>query len=80
MSWKQKLTSRKFWLAIADFVTMLIIFFGGSQETATQVTALIMAGAGAVAWIVAEGMADAAGARATLDVTTETTTETTIDC
>lgn len=80
MSWKQKLTSRKFWLAIADFVTMLIIFFGGDQETATQVTALIMAGAGVVAWIVAEGMADAAGARATLDVTTETTTETTIDC
>lgn len=63
MSWKQKLTSRKFWLAIADFVTMLVIFFGGTQETATQITALIMAGAGVVAWIVAEGMADAAGAK-----------------
>lgn len=63
MSWKQKLTSRKFWLAIADFVTMLVIFFGGNQETATQITALIMAGAGVVAWIVAEGMADAAGAK-----------------
>ena len=79
MSWKQKLTSRKFWLAIADFVTMLVIFFGGNQETATQITALIMAGAGVVAWIVAEGMADAAGVRAMLDVTTETTTETTIE-
>ena len=63
MSWKQKLTSRKFWLAIADFVTMLVIFFGGNQETATQITALIMAGAGVVAWIVAEGMTDAAGAK-----------------
>lgn len=63
MDWKQKLTSRKFWTAIANFVTMLIIALGGGQETATQITALIMAGAGVVAWIVAEGMADAAGAK-----------------
>lgn len=62
MDWKRKLTSRKFWLAIADFVTMLFIALGGAQETATQITALIMAGAGVVAWIVAEGIADAAGA------------------
>lgn len=63
MDWKQKLTSRKFWAAIANFVTMLVIAFGGGQETATQITAIIMAGAGVVAWIVAEGMADAAGAK-----------------
>lgn len=63
MDWKQKLTSRKFWTAIANFVTMLIIALGGAQETATRITALIMAGAGVVAWIVAEGMADAAGAK-----------------
>lgn len=63
MDWKQKLTSRKFWTAIAEFVTMLIIALGGARETATQITALIMAGAGVVAWIVAEGMADAAGAK-----------------
>lgn len=64
MDWKQKLTSRKFWAAIANFVTMLIIAFGGTDQTATQITALIMAGAGVIAWIVAEGMADAAGAKA----------------
>lgn len=63
MDWKQKLTSRKFWAAIANFVTMLIIAFGGTDQTATQITALIMAGAGVIAWIVAEGMADAAGAK-----------------
>lgn len=64
MDWKQKLTSRKFWAAIANFVTMLIIAFGGTDQTATQITAIIMAGAGVIAWIVAEGMADAAGAKA----------------
>ena len=63
MDWKTKLTSRKFWAAIANFVTMLIIALGGAEQTATQITALIMAGAGVVAWIVAEGMADAAGAK-----------------
>lgn len=66
MTWDdivRKLTSRKFWAAIAEFVAMLIIALKGSQETATQVTALIMAGAAVVAYIVGEGLADAAGAQ-----------------
>lgn len=58
----RKITSRKLWLAVAEFVAMLIVFFGGSQETATQITALIMGGAGVVAYIVAEGLTDAAKA------------------
>lgn len=62
IDWKRKLTSRKFWAAIAQFVTMLLLAFGKSQETATQVTALIMAGAAVVAYIIGEGLADAAGA------------------
>ena len=62
MDWKKKLTSRKFWAAVAEFVTMLIVALKGSQETATQVAALIMAGAGVIAYIVGEGLADAAGA------------------
>lgn len=62
MDWKRKLTSRKFWVAVAEFVAMLIVALHGSQETATQVVALIMAGAGVIAYIVGEGLADAAGA------------------
>lgn len=58
----RKITSRKLWLAVAEFVAMLIVFFGGSQEVATQITALIMGGAGVVAYIVAEGLTDAANA------------------
>ena len=60
----RKLTSRKFWAAVAEFVTMLIIALNGSRETATQVAALIMAGAAVIAYIVGEGLADAAGAGA----------------
>lgn len=62
IDWKSKLTSRKFWAAVAQFVTMVIIAFNGSQETATQVTALIMAGAAVIAYIIGEGLIDAAGA------------------
>ena len=63
IDWKSKLTSRKFWAAIAQFVTMLIIAFKGSEETATQVTALIMAGAAVIAYIIGEGLIDAAAAK-----------------
>ena len=54
---KKKLTSRKFWAAIASFVSMLIIALGGTEETGTQITALIMAGASVIAYIVGEGLA-----------------------
>jgi len=64
IDWKSKLTSRKFWAAICNFAGMLILFFKGSQETAAQVTALIMAGAGVVAYIIGEGLIDAASAHA----------------
>lgn len=55
----RKLTSRKLWLAVSEFVAMLVIALGVAEETAVQVSALIMAGAGAIAYIVGEGLADA---------------------
>lgn len=60
IDWKRKLTSRKFWAAVADFIGMLLIALHVAESTAAQVTALIMAGAGVVAYIVGEGLADAA--------------------
>lgn len=56
----RKLTSRKLWIAVSEFVSMLIIALGVAENTATQVAALIMAGAGAIAYIVGEGLADSA--------------------
>lgn len=58
IDWKRKLTSRKMWTAIVNFVTMLIIAFGAAEETATQIGAIIMAGAGMIAYIIGEGMID----------------------
>lgn len=59
IDWARKLTSRKLWLAIANFVTMLIIALGGTNSEAAQVSALIIAGATVIAYIIGEGLADA---------------------
>ena len=73
IDWKSKLTSRKFWAAIANFVGMLLAAFKVADTTATQVTALIMAGAGVVAYILGEGLIDAA--REKSDIILEETDE-----
>ena len=59
IDWKRKLTSRKFWAAVCTFVTNMIIAFGGTDDTAVKVTALIVSGAAVVAYIVGEGLVDA---------------------
>lgn len=58
IDWARKLTSRKFWTAVASFVSMMIVACGGAESQATQITALIMAGASVVAYIIGEGLAD----------------------
>ena len=68
MDWKQKLTSRKFWAAIVSFVALLVVALGGTEAQATQITALIMAGATVIAYIVGEGMIDAASAGASVTI------------
>lgn len=72
MTWediKRKLTSRKFWVALAGFVSMLVVAMGLTEETASQITALIMAGASVVAYIIGEGLIDkeSAGSYITVD-------------
>lgn len=79
INWVRKLTSRKLWTAVASFVSMMIVATGGTENTATQITALIMAGASVVAYIIGEGLTDAAnveiGEGQLLEVETITETE-----
>ena len=58
IDWKRKLTSRKLWLSIASFVSMMIVALGGAENVATQVSALIMAGATVIGYVIGEGLAD----------------------
>ena len=55
----RKLTSRKFWLALATFVSGLILAFGGTRSTADTVSGVILQGAGVLGYIIAEGLVDA---------------------
>lgn len=62
IDWVRKLTSRKLWTAVASFVSLLIVAFGATDNTATQVASIIMAGATVIAYILGEGLTDAANA------------------
>lgn len=58
IDWKRKLTSRKLWMSVASFASMLLVFFNFSESQAAQVAALIMAGATVIGYVVGEGLAD----------------------
>ena len=62
INWVSKLTSRKWWTSIASFVTFIIIAFGGTESTATQVASIIMAGAIVIGYTIGEGLIDSQGA------------------
>ena len=58
IDWKKKLTSRKFWIAVAGFVSGLIIAFTGDETTATTVSGCVMSAASVVGYMIGEGLAD----------------------
>ena len=58
--WKTKLTSRKFWAAVIGVVISVMVIYGSSDEEQAKVTGLITACGTLVAYIVGEGVADAA--------------------
>lgn len=59
INWKTKLTSRKFWAAVAGFVTPLLLAFGLSEGEVAEIVGIIMAGATLIAYIIGEGLIDA---------------------
>lgn len=60
--WIRKLTSRKLWAAVAEFVAALLIFLKKDKSLAQEVASLIMLGVAPVAYMFAEGWADAGNA------------------
>ena len=67
INWAKKLTSRKFWAAVIGFVTPIMIAAGATDNSVTQVTASIMGGATLIAYIIGEGMTDAANVGSDVD-------------
>lgn len=59
IDWKRKLVSRKLWVSIAAFVSLILAAVGFSEAVAAQVSAIIMAGATVIGYVFAEGLVDA---------------------
>ena len=74
-TFKRKLTSRKLWMSIASFVSMISIALGASESKAAQVSAIIMAGASVIGYVIGEGLADSKPEITTAITTTEKKSE-----
>ena len=64
MTLKDKLTSRKFWLAVAGVIGGILIALNVEESTATQVTAIITSAGSIIAYIFGESIVDANYAQA----------------
>lgn len=57
IDWKRKLTSRKLWMAMAGFITGVVLLFTNGATEAT-ITGCVMALGSVVAYILGEGLTD----------------------
>ena len=55
----QKLTSRKFWVAVAAIISGLIMLFGYADTEVETITGAILSIGGAIGYMIAESMVDA---------------------
>lgn len=60
IDWRRKLTSRKFWVALAGIVSGLILIFGGEEEKAKTAYGVILEAFSILGYMLAESKADAA--------------------
>lgn len=60
IDWVHKLTSRKFWAAIIGFITAILAAFNLPNATVEQVITVISAVSVLIAYIIGEGLVDAA--------------------
>ena len=68
IDWARKLSSRKLWVAIAGFVSGLIMVFGGTETMASTVSGVILQGAAVLGYLIAEGLADSAHTNDVIEV------------
>ena len=65
IDWKRKLCSRKFWLACIGLVSGILLAFRVDAETVETISGCILSAGSVVAYIIGEGLADAANAGVT---------------
>ena len=57
-NWKDKLTSRKLWAAIAGFVLSIMVIYGADSQQQERVTGLITATGTLIVYILGESSVD----------------------
>ncbi len=62
IDWKAKLCSRKFWMAIIGLISGIMLAFKVDAETVETVSGVVLSAGSVIAYIVGEGLIDAAGA------------------
>lgn len=62
IDWKSKLTSRKFWLAIIGLISGILMAMRVDAGTVETISGVIMSLGSVVAYIIGEGLVDAANA------------------
>lgn len=60
IDWAKKLSSRKFWMAVAGFVAGLVVIFNGSEQVAETITGSVMSLGAVISYIIGEGLSDSA--------------------
>lgn len=67
IDWKRKLSSRKFWAAMAGIITGLAMVFGLDESTISSVAGAVVSVASVASYIITEGKVDAAGVKKVAD-------------
>ncbi|MCQ2354724.1 MAG: hypothetical protein MJ102_06440 [Clostridia bacterium] len=60
IDWKRKLSSRKFWAALAGLAGAVAVVLGAGNDTIESVSAVISASGVLIAYILGESLIDAA--------------------
>lgn len=58
INWVQKLSSRKFWVALIGFITAILVAVNYTEAEIAQVTAIISAFSTLIIYILTEGYID----------------------
>lgn len=77
---KAKLTSRKFWLALAAFIVGVLALFGVNTDLTQQISGVIISLGAVIAYIVGEGLVDTAAVGQTMSAPNQPKDETIHAC
>lgn len=62
IDWKSKLTSRKFWMAVIGLISGVLLAFKVDAHTVETISGVVLSAGSVIAYIIGEGLIDAAGA------------------